>query len=58
MTDEEDRQGKMTPKEIVAELEKAMQCNCDLDNWEPTRTTGHSRVCRIHRRAMELSRQP
>ena len=36
---------------IVAELEKTMQCNCDLDNWEPERDTGHSWVCRIHKAA-------
>lgn len=26
-----------------------MRCNCDLDNWEPTRETGHSHVCDIHK---------
>jgi len=36
---------------IVAELEKAMGCNCDLDNWEPERDTGHAWVCRIHKTA-------
>lgn len=36
----------------VRELEKAMQCNCDLDNWTPEETTGHSWVCRIHQAAM------
>jgi hypothetical protein len=30
------------------ELRKTMQCNCDLDRWEPTSMTGHSHVCRIH----------
>lgn len=35
-------------KEIVAKLEKTMQCNCDLDNWQPEADTGHSWVCRIH----------
>ena len=29
-----------------------MRCNCDLDNWEPERSTGHSHVCRIHRAAI------
>ena len=38
-------------KRIVSELEKTMQCNCDLDSWEPTQTTGHSRLCRIHKAA-------
>lgn len=32
---------------------KSMQCNCDLDNWEPSRTTGHSHVCRIHKIAVQ-----
>ena len=35
--------------ERVKELEKTLQCNCDLDNWEPESDTGHSWVCRIHR---------
>lgn len=26
-----------------------MGCNCDLDSWEPERSTGHSCVCRIHK---------
>lgn len=38
-------------KEAVAEAEKTMRCNCDLDNWEPEIDTGHSFVCRIHRAA-------
>lgn len=42
---------KPLPREIVEKHEKAMQCNCDLDNWEPERTTGHSWVCRIHKAA-------
>ena len=49
--------------DIVKEYEEILQCNCDLDNWEPERDTGHSLVCRIHRasqekyaRAQELSR--
>lgn len=45
------------PREFVAELEKDMQCNCDLDNWVPRKTTGHSWVCRIHKTAMTLSQQ-
>ena len=36
---------------IVAELKLTMQCNCDLDKWEPERDTGHSHVCRIHKAA-------
>ena len=44
---------KKTVREIVAELKAGgMQCNCDLDNWEPERSTGHSWVCRIHRVAL------
>lgn len=35
----------------VKELEFSMQCNCDLDRWEPEKDTGHSWVCRIHRAA-------
>ena len=38
-------------KGIVTKLEQSMQCNCDLDNWEPERSTGHSWVCQIHRTA-------
>ncbi len=46
-----------SPKEIAKELQaEGVQCNCDLDNWEPElrgpRATGHSWVCRIHRRAL------
>ncbi len=43
-------------KTIVTELEKTMRCNCDLDRWEPERSTGHSHVCRIHKAAIEKSR--
>lgn len=39
-------------KEIVEKLEKNMSCNCNLDRWQPTRETGHSRVCRIHKEAI------
>ncbi len=34
---------------IANELENNMKCNCDLDNWEPESSTGHSWVCRPHR---------
>lgn len=37
---------------IVEELRETMQCNCDLDRWEPERMTGHSFVCRIHKAAI------
>ena len=43
-----------TLREIAVSLEKTMQCNCDLDNWEPEKNTGHSHVCRIHRRAVDM----
>jgi hypothetical protein len=39
-------------RSVVAELQKTLQCNCDLDNWEPERSTGHSHVCRIHKVAI------
>ncbi len=42
----------MELKEIVKTLEQEMACNCDLDNWQPEKLTGHSWVCRIHRAAM------
>lgn len=44
--------------EAVKELEKTMQCNCDLDNWEPELSTGHSCVCRIHKAAMGAPEDP
>jgi hypothetical protein len=42
-----------TPREIAAHLRnvEGMGCNCDLDRWQPTATTGHSQVCRIHKHA-------
>ena len=45
------------PRDFVPEYEAKMQCNCDLDNWEPERITGHSHVCRIHRYAMSKYRR-
>ena len=48
-----------TLREFAAELKSGgMQCNCDLDNWEPNQTTGHSNVCRIHKRAIQIRYQP
>jgi hypothetical protein len=35
-----------TAKQLRAD---GMRCNCDLDNWEPEPSTGHSWVCRIHK---------
>ena len=47
---------KVNLKDIVIEIETRTKCNCDLDNWEPEKTTGHSWVCRIHKQAIELRR--
>jgi hypothetical protein len=46
-------------KAIVRDIELArMQCNCDLDNWQPEKDTDHSWVCRIHKAAKaELQRR-
>ena len=42
-----------TARDIARDLKAGgMRCNCDLDNWEPERSTGHSWVCRIHKVAM------
>ena len=38
------------------ETELGVHCNCDLDNWEPEKSTGHSWVCRIHKMALEKYR--
>lgn len=46
----------MTPREHAVELRKTMRCNCDLDNWEPERSTGHSWVCRIHKAALAAAK--
>ena len=47
---EHDTGGLAADKTRAAELlAGGMQCNCDLDNWEPERSTGHSWVCRIHK---------
>ena len=44
-------------KEIAKTLRSnGMQCNCDLDNWEPDRSTGHSHVCRIHKVTIRIAR--
>lgn len=32
-----------------------MQCNCDLDKWEPNRSTGHSDVCQVHKATIHQS---
>jgi hypothetical protein len=41
-----------TQRMFADELAKEMRCNCDLDNWIPERSTGHSWVCRIHKAAI------
>lgn len=50
MTDDPDAKHTLT-QIAKAFKDGGMQCNCDLDNWEPERTTGHSWVCRIHKAA-------
>ena len=41
--------------EIIKDLEGKIQCNCDLDTWEPEKTTGHTHVCLIHKLALVKS---
>lgn len=44
-------------REIANELEaNGMHCNCDLDNWVPEQSTGHSWVCRIHKQAKAIKK--
>ena len=50
----ERRQKRQALHDQAKELHKTMRCNCDLDNWEPEQSTGHSWVCRIHRKIMGL----
>lgn len=45
-----------TMRELAVETAKFLPCNCDLDNWEPERSTGHSHVCRIHKTVMQIQR--
>jgi hypothetical protein len=47
-----------TLKEKAARLALTMGCNCDLDNWGPEPSTGHSWVCRIHEAATGLALAP
>jgi hypothetical protein len=42
----EDHRFWQTAEQVKAE---GVRCTCDLDNWEPDRRTGHSKVCRIHK---------
>ena len=46
-------------REIAADLKaQGMRCNCDLDTWEPERSSGHSWVCRIHKKACKIKYNP
>ena len=46
----------MSDRELAKLLRETMQCNCDLDNWQPEPDTGHSWVCRIHKRIKAIHR--
>lgn len=49
----------MELREIAKKIEGSMQCNCDLDRWEPEKPpaySGHSWVCRIHKKALAIKR--
>lgn len=47
----------MELKEIADKIQQeGWKCNCDLDNWEPENSTGHSHVCRIHKATMAVKR--
>ncbi len=37
---------------IVKQVEREIQCNCDLDNYEPTDMTDHTITCDIHKEAL------
>lgn len=52
---EHDNQDKPSEsaREIARRLSDTMPCNCDLDNWQPEASTGHSWVCRIHKAALK-----
>lgn len=52
MSNPSDNPPKKSLREIAKDLSFVLHCNCDLDNWEPEATTGHSCVCRIHKAAM------
>lgn len=52
-TDQTPAPPPQTRREYAKSLEKSMGCNCDLDNWEPEQSTGHSHVCRIHKAALQ-----
>ena len=46
--------GVKTLKEIVRQIESSVPCKCDLDRWEPEKSTGHSWVCPIHKAAIAV----
>ena len=49
----------MELREMAEVLYKSgMRCNCDLDNWMPEASTGHSHVCRIHKTTMVAKYRP
>lgn len=49
----DEARGRLTAYDFAQALHKTgMRCNCDLDNWEPERNTGHSWVCRIHKETL------
>ena len=52
MPESNEAQPLQTLRQVAARLRETMQCNCDLDKWQPQRSTGHSMVCRIHRAAV------
>lgn len=47
-------------KKEAAPKESPLPCQCDLDNWEPEKDSGHSRVCPIdknYRAALKLAQE-
>ena len=44
-------------RETAKELAKEMQCNCNLDSWQPEPDTDHSWVCRIHKAAIAKNKE-
>ena len=49
-----DNQIKSKLKEVIIELEKSIDCNCDFDKQEPESGTGHTIECRIHKEAERI----
>lgn len=47
----------VTAVTIARELKREVGfCNCDLDNWVPLPSTGHSSVCALHSLSLEMVR--